>query len=227
MYRIALRVTGVDLESDEVFERLDRCSSELAWAVADGRVLATLYVEDREPVGAAIQAVRCVAAVLPMASVVEVDPDLVNVADIARRVGVSREAVRLWSEGKRGPGGFPEYFGAVGDGDRGGSRIWLWADVNPWLRSNYSLGDEEIYLDADQRAELNARLRRIRQDIDKEWEAVRPPGLNVRSHVTNLSATWLTHAPETTVMVGKVSYLTHGVDLSLGEREDEPVEDAW
>lgn len=36
-----------------------------------------------------------------------VTDDWVTLADIARRVGRSRENVRLWSIGRYGPGGFP------------------------------------------------------------------------------------------------------------------------
>jgi hypothetical protein len=54
---------------------------------------------------------------------------MVNLQRIADRVGVSREAVRLWATGKRGPGGFPNPEMIT----TGGEQIWDWGQVAPWI----------------------------------------------------------------------------------------------
>ena len=59
-----------------------------------------------------------------------IDMDLVNASAIAERVGVSRQAVRHWSEGERAEG-FPSPFSSSN-----GQRIWRWSDVFAWLRAN-------------------------------------------------------------------------------------------
>jgi hypothetical protein len=64
--------------------------------------------------------------------------DLVSAADIAHRARRSREAVRLWAAGKRGPGGFP----AAAWQSPGGERFWSWADVARWIRANLNLAVE-------------------------------------------------------------------------------------
>jgi hypothetical protein len=64
--------------------------------------------------------------------------DLVSMLDIAHRTHRSREAVRLWQAGKRGPGGFP---GAAWQSP-GGERFWSWADVAWWVRDNLNLAVE-------------------------------------------------------------------------------------
>jgi hypothetical protein len=56
--------------------------------------------------------------------------DQVAMLDIARRAGCTREAVRLWAAGKRGPGGFP----APTWTSPGGERFWSWPEVATWLR---------------------------------------------------------------------------------------------
>ena len=81
--------------------------------------------------------------------------DLVTPAEVARRAGVSREAVRLWVSGSRGPGGFPVPIAGV---DKQ-TRVWRWASVADWLIQN-SLGALDVgALDASQTiARMNARL---------------------------------------------------------------------
>ncbi|MGA3220011.1 MAG: hypothetical protein ABSE77_13190 [Acidimicrobiales bacterium] len=65
---------------------------------------------------------------MPAAVPLRVDQDLVSVSDIARRVGRTRESVRLLVDGKRGPGRFPPPIGVVGDG----TRVWPWSVVLEW-----------------------------------------------------------------------------------------------
>lgn len=64
--------------------------------------------------------------------------DLVSIAGIARRSRRSREAVRLWAAGRRGPGGFPpaEWQSPAGE------RFWSWAKVARWIRENMNLAVE-------------------------------------------------------------------------------------
>lgn len=55
--------------------------------------------------------------------------NMVTAADIASRAGVSREAVRLWATGQRGPGGFPKPALIT----TGGEKVWDWQQVAYWL----------------------------------------------------------------------------------------------
>jgi hypothetical protein len=61
--------------------------------------------------------------------------DLVSLLDIARRTKRSREAVRLWAAGQRGPGGFPP---AAWESPAG-ERFWHWPDVARWVRKHLNL----------------------------------------------------------------------------------------
>ncbi|MEV6342943.1 hypothetical protein [Actinoplanes sp. NPDC051851] len=168
MYRIALRVTGVDLDDDATFAAISEYLDHLSWIEIDGRTLAVTHTEGN-PVGAASQAAREIVGSLSGARIAEVDQDLVGVSDIAKRVGVTREAVRLWVDGKRGPGNFPDPVGSSGGGERGSQRLWQWAPVNDWLRY-FGLHDDEEALSAAQMAEVNASLHRVAGPIDREWQ---------------------------------------------------------
>jgi hypothetical protein len=57
---------------------------------------------------------------------------MVTLLEISERAGVSREAVRLWAAGRRGPGGFPPPVMITA----GGESVWEWEQVVPWLLEN-------------------------------------------------------------------------------------------
>lgn len=172
MYRIPLRVKGVDLEDGQTLVRIAETLDDLAWSKLAGVVIAAVYAECGDPVGAAIQVARRITHYLPEATVEEVYPDLVSTSDIAQRVGMSRETVRLWVAGKRGPGGFPLADGMVSaTGASGAIKVWRWAAVHQWLQGHYQLGDTEDVLAPEQVAEVNAALLQVpSHPIDDEWE---------------------------------------------------------
>jgi len=97
----------------------------------------TVYLEfDREApsfLEAVLSAIGDVHAI-PGAAVSRVEPDeLVTASEIARRIGRTRESVRLLAEGARGPGGFP----AAATGSRGQrTRLWRWSEVASWLQAS-------------------------------------------------------------------------------------------
>jgi hypothetical protein len=85
-------------------------------------------------IDAIVSAVRDLDAVGLPAARVRDDDDLVTLAVIAERVGRSREAVRLWSVGRTGPGGFPSPV------DSGLSvAYYRWSQVAPWLRDRMGM----------------------------------------------------------------------------------------
>lgn len=88
------------------------------------------------------QALREVIGALTTAygadAVLGVDPDLVDISWIAGQFGITREAVRHWADGTRGPGWFPQRLGVVGKGQR----VWRWSDVLAWAR-RHGMGDVE------------------------------------------------------------------------------------
>ncbi|SRR6266536_1324079 len=68
------------------------------------------------------------------------DEDLLTLADIADRIGRSREAVRRYATGDRGPGGFPPPVNPA----RGGTVFYRWSEVVPWLRTRLGIDLPEV-----------------------------------------------------------------------------------
>lgn len=77
-------------------------------------------------------AIARVGSLLEHVDVLRLDQELVGISDIAQLTGRTREAIRLYADGKRGAGHFPAPMGVVGDS----VRVWRWADVDAWLREH-------------------------------------------------------------------------------------------
>lgn len=91
--------------------------------------------------------------------VLRVEPDdLVSASEISRRAGASREGVRLWHEGERGPGSFPPPVASVGTN----TMLWSWAEVSNWLLENDKLDNYTVVENARFLARLNALLNEER-----------------------------------------------------------------
>jgi hypothetical protein len=155
--KITLRVLGVDLDDEDTVAIIAADLDDLAWSMVDGRVRATLFVDQVNLVNKTVETARCIEHKLT-ARVDQVDEDLVGIPDIAARVKINRETVRSWANGTRGPRGFPVPVGAVGGGERGSAKVWKWREVNDWLDRHYSLGDGYSYPTLAEVAEINAYL---------------------------------------------------------------------
>jgi hypothetical protein len=100
---------------------------------AFGQRAGALYLEfDREApdfLDAVLSAIRD-AQTVPDVRVARIEPDeFVTATEIGRRVGRTRESVRLLVEGQRGPGAFP----VPVSGTRRRTRLWRWSEVAEWL----------------------------------------------------------------------------------------------
>jgi len=170
MYRVPLHVVGVDLMDECTLSVIGERLSDLEWASSDGRVLATLHTDKQDPTDVAavtVQAVRRILHALPRATLVEIDQDLVSTSDIAHRVGVSREAVRLWVDGRRGPGDFPPPAGSPGS-----SKVWRWARVAEWLARNYKIDFGDSFLSDKEIAQVHCAIFGVREPVDAKWEVI-------------------------------------------------------
>lgn len=152
-----LVVTGLDMADPRHVKALDWPEADIYPSEQDGQQFLT--VRSAIPVSDAVDFVLATIAHLSVAaedlSVEGLDQDLVGTTDIANRIGVNRETVRLWSTAGRGGGNFPPALGVV----NAGRKIWDWASVNEWLRAHTTHGADEIGLSRAEHAQVDAMLR--------------------------------------------------------------------
>lgn len=116
---------------DEVAALFDRGVDDVTFGVERGLAVAEFDRSAPTPADAISSAVRDLDTIGVIASRL-FDQDLLTLADIADRVGRSREAVRRYSAGTRGPGGFP----APVNPARDGTVFYRWSEVAPWLKEH-------------------------------------------------------------------------------------------
>ncbi len=68
------------------------------------------------------------------------DEDLATLADIADRIGQSRESVRRYAVGERGPGGFPP----PANPGREGAVFYRWSEAAPWVRRHLGIDVPDV-----------------------------------------------------------------------------------
>jgi hypothetical protein len=127
-----------DVSDEVVLEKLyDLGCSDATFGIANGAPYGEFNRRASSATEAIVGAIGQVEEV-PGIVVRRVEPDeLVTMAEIAERLGRSRESVRLLAAGRRGDGSFPPPFAPF----RGRSRLWRWADVAAWAGV---LGPEEL-----------------------------------------------------------------------------------
>jgi hypothetical protein len=139
-FEFTLVLEGEDVLSEPILDALFEAGCDDAtFGEVDGVPFADFSREAgslAEAVETAIQDVRSVPGVF----VLRVEPDeLVTAAEIAVRLGRSRESVRLLVSGERGPGSFPAPVSHL----KLRGRLWLWSDVATWARDSLGLDVSE------------------------------------------------------------------------------------
>lgn len=134
IYNVAVVVDGLD-PNDAALDKLFAALPDAVPSSVGGAVSISSPVEASSEEDAAFALVVALEDLFPDAVMVRLDQDLVSIPDIAERVDRSRESIRLFVEGKRGPGSFPVPIGTVGDG----IRVWPWATVVEWFEGELGL----------------------------------------------------------------------------------------
>lgn len=137
-----------------------------------GRVYMTFSRSAGSLGDAILSAVRDVRRAGVGADVLRVDAcNLVTQADIARRIGRSRQLVHQYVTGTRGPGNFPPPACQI----TGGAPLWFWCEVAYWLWQNDMIR-EDAARDAQEIEMINLVLewqQRHRMEPDRAGEILR------------------------------------------------------
>lgn len=128
VFTVVLNRRPTDEEMDLLFEH--GCDDAM-FGEERGLAIAQFDREAPTMADAIVSAVRALESV-DLIAVRVLDEDLLTLADIADRLGRSRESVRRYATGERGPGNFP----APVNPSREGTAFYRWSEVAPWIRQN-------------------------------------------------------------------------------------------
>lgn len=150
-----LVLTGVTELSPKVVDALyEGGCDDATIASRSGRIVATFSRTAVSLKDAILSAIQCIRKANIGADVLRIDYcNLVTQADIARKIGRSRQLVHQYWTGTRGPGGFPPPACELCDG----TWLWLWCEVAYWLWQNDMI-KEDVLRDAQQVEAINSVL---------------------------------------------------------------------
>jgi hypothetical protein len=152
-----------------------------------GVTLVTITCEGSDPVTAGVSAAHHLSSA--GVEVRRTHPDLVDRGELARRAGVTPQAVGNWIRGARQTGvPFPAPAYLVSGG------AWLWGDINRWLEQNGKPHDEILYPSLADHARIDTHLAaplessfRVAYSVD----ALRKEGFKVIVGTTGTSKSWV------------------------------------
>jgi hypothetical protein len=140
-YTFALLVAGLDVDDDADCDAFFSAGLDDSMLEdRDGMALATFFRTADSARSALTSAITTIERDVPGATVLRIDEQLMNLNDLADRLGRTTESVRLLATAARGPGGFPPPAGIIGRG----VRVWRWADVRPWLVEHGIAGPDAL-----------------------------------------------------------------------------------
>lgn len=152
-FQFTLIVDGPDLQDQPLIDSLFEAGCDDATIGCSDGVQYVDFDREADVFGDAILSAVDDLETIEGVEVVRVaDAGLVSVADMAVRVGRTRESVRLLVSGARGPGGFPKPV----TGPRSRYRLWRWSEAARWFKE--CLGHFPAVADDRYAAMCNAAL---------------------------------------------------------------------
>lgn len=189
-YEFVFVVDGISLDDHAAVGALtDELDAVLSCSHGVHRM--TVSGSGPDAVAAAGAVVARARKLAPAMRILRLDPDLVGVSDIAERTGRSRQNVTQWVHGqRRDRAPFPAPEGTVGR-----SLVWLWSEVNAWLRG-IGLDDGENRPTRAEATEIDWLLRHgarpIRVSLDVDFDVL--PG---REDTPDIATRLVEHARHT------------------------------
>ena len=152
-FQFTLIVDGPDLQDQPLIDQLFEAGCDDATIGSRDGVQYVDFDREAEALDDAILSAVEDLETLEGVKVIRIaDAGLASLADIAARVGRTRESVRLLMNGTRGPGNFPK---PVTD-PRSRYRLWHWSEVASWFREHR--GEFPAVADDELAAMYNAAL---------------------------------------------------------------------
>ena len=152
-FQFTLIVDGPELQDQPLIDRLFEAGCDDATIGSSDGVQYVDFDREAEALDDAILSAVDDLEKLQGVEVIRIaDAGLASLADIAARVGRTRESVRLLVSGTRGPGNFPK---PVTD-PRSRYRLWRWSDVASWFKEHR--GEFPTVADNELTAMYNAAL---------------------------------------------------------------------
>lgn len=134
-YALCVVVKGFDLDDEFQNAGLECLSYDAIVSRTGGVTRIDADIQAPSDIDALMQLISDLRSI--NVTVVRIDPDLVDVPEIAERLDVSRETARLWTTGAR-RSGFPDHYAIAGS-----TRLWFWADVHEWAARNREVSSDE------------------------------------------------------------------------------------
>lgn len=167
LYNFTLTLSGVSYETEGLEDALYQNGCDDALICAYGNSVYVEFDREAQSLDAAIaSAVDNIESAGIGAIVESVDSALVGLSDIAELTDLSRQAVALLKDGKRGSGDFPCPVQRI----KGQSPLWDWADVAEWLMNNGRLKEgDQIVQNARTLSKWNLALR---NSVSKDFNEI-------------------------------------------------------
>jgi hypothetical protein len=172
-YQFTLTLDGPDELTTERMNRLfETGCDDATFGTRCGVHFAMFHREAGSPTEAILSAIEDIERAGTGLRVVRVEPDeVVTAGEVAARAGVSREAIRLYARGQRGPGGFPLPVAGLHQK----SPLYKWSDVAAWFDRLRNGSKQFDTTEANAIAFLNAALdvRRLAAGVPDAEGAIR------------------------------------------------------
>lgn len=209
-YEFALVVEGFDPRNDEHVSALAKVAPEVTASGWQGNALLEFSIRGKSGLSALKKARANVERAIPGSRVLSLAEDLVGIPDIASRTDRTEESIRQLVSGLRGPGGFPTARGIL----KGGSKIWRWSDVVPWLlKQGVLVSSDELI---DQKSELLFSL-----ELLEESAGTSPSSSSIfRNPVSSQKRSRKTEEPGYTTFGASMRTVAKGVGLESWQRTD-------
>lgn len=158
-YNVVITYNNLDAEDLDALELILVDLPDSHVYAVDGRTRLEAVVNAECSGDAVEEIVHAVHRADPNSMPDAVELDLVSISDIALEVGLNREAVRLWTLGRRGPGNFPAAVDILADR----VKVWAAADVWGWLSEHKLPHTEARPLTMTEVVDGNRTVERIKR----------------------------------------------------------------